>query len=270
MYRLSIHDVQRRLHEKNEKKLLCYDKVLEICHKRILSSTDREKTHCYFEFPEYIIGFPLFDLNACMEHCKKHLTANGFLVRYHFPHKFYISWDIDEIKEHKTLQRRNTHLSTLVAQQTNETTTKQSQRLKRDKNQLQNEKPLSLPSPTPTPTPTLTSTPMRTLTPTSTSTPTLETHKSTIPITQHIPKTEQSSPFVPTVFNSMPFDMYKKITQPLPTTPLRYDPNDIAPQSSVLDNTFFPTNFKQMLSSDIGANQRRTQQKASGKLSLNI
>ena len=114
MYRLNIHDVQRRLHEKNEKKILCYDKVLEICHKRILSYTDREKTHCYFEFPEYIIGFPLFDLNACMEHCKKHLVASGFLVIYHFPRKFYISWDIDEIKEYKTWQRKTTPLTALL------------------------------------------------------------------------------------------------------------------------------------------------------------
>lgn len=257
MYRLSIHDVQRRLHEKSEKKLLCYDKVLEICHKRIISSTDREKTHCYFEFPEYIIGFPLFDLNACMEHCKKHLTANGFLVRYHFPNKFYISWDIDEIKEHKTLQRRNTPLSALVTQTP---VSKTSKKLKSDANEPPT---LSLPAPT-------LDTAKSTALPTITTTNVIKQEQQTQPVQQQ--PTIQSQSFVPPVpvFNNMPFDMYKKITQPLPTTPLKYDPNDIAPQSSVLDNTFFPTNFKQILSSDIGANNKKTHPKTSGKLSLNI
>jgi hypothetical protein len=260
MYRLSIHDVQRRLHEKSEKKLLCYDRVLEICHKRIISSTDREKTNCYFEFPEYIIGFPLFDLNACMEHCKKHLTANGFLVQYHFPNKFYISWDINEIKEHKSLQKRITPLSAMVTQTA---ILKSPQKIKRDMKLLKN-----------------------------VDTHTLETNKFPPVVGQHVQKqlkpeqpqqtqqTQQPTKQImqpitqslptPSVFNNMPFDMYKKITQPLPTTPLKYDPNDIAPQSSVLDNTFFPTNFKQMLSSDIGASQKKTHQRVSNKLSLNI
>ena len=98
------------MNEKNEKKSLCYERVLEICNRRVLSSADRHKTSCFFEFPEYVIGYPLFDLNACMDYCKKQLVANGFLVNYYFPNKFYISWDYEEIKQHKTEQRKQTPL----------------------------------------------------------------------------------------------------------------------------------------------------------------
>jgi hypothetical protein len=279
MYRLSIHDVQRRLHEKSEKKLLCYDRVLEICHKRIISSTDREKTNCYFEFPEYIIGFPLFDLNACMEHCKKHLTANGFLVKYHFPNKFYISWDINEIKEHKSLQKRITPLSAMVTQTA---ITKSPQKIKRDMKLLKNvsthtletnkippvvgqhvqKQPVHPEQPQQPQQPQQSQQPQQPQQPQQSQQPQQPTKQIMQPLTQSLP--------TPSVFNTMPFDMYKKITQPLPTTPLKYDPNDIAPQSSVLDNTFFPTNFKQMLSSDIGASQKKTHQRVSNKLSLNI
>jgi hypothetical protein len=254
MYRLSIHDVQRRLHEKNEKKQLCYDKVLDICHKRIMASTDREKTHCYFEFPEYVIGFPLFDLNACMEHCKKNLIASGFLVKYYFPNKFYISWDVDEIKEQKTIQRRNTPLTALLPQGAKNKVAKSTQKqLPPVEDAQQSNKDNA-----PTISPQVSIPSQDVLTPT--------------PATNfmHSPKPLQR----PSVFNTMSFDMYKKITQPLPTTQLKYDPNDIPcaadAKANVIDNTFFPNHLKQLLTSDIGSNNKKISQKQSGKLSLNI
>jgi ATP-dependent Lon protease len=160
---------------------------------------------------------------------------------------------LNEIKEHKSLQKRITPLSAMVTQTA---INKSPQKIKRDMKLLKNE-----------------------------STHISETIKSSPVVGQHVQKQPQQqtqqptkqimqpiaqSQPTPSVFNTMPFDMYKKITQPLPTTPLKYDPNDIAQQSSVLDNTFFPTNFKQMLSSDIGASQKKTHQRVSNKLSLNI
>jgi hypothetical protein len=260
MYRLNIHDVQRRLHEKTEKKLLCYDKVLEICHKRIIACTDRERTHCFFEFPEYIIGFPLFDLNACMEHCKKNLISSGFLVHYHFPNKFYISWDIDEIKEHKTQQRRNTPLSSVVSPQT----VSQSNQSNQAKQAIQQRKAIE-------------QAPI--IKPQQSNAQVQETTQNIFPPVSRTLTTQQNTPYIssverPEVFKSMPFDLYNKITQPLPSAPLKYDPNDIVinndVKSTVLQNTYFPNNLKQLLTSDIGANNKKISQKQSGKLSLNI
>ncbi len=279
-YRLNIHDVQKRLHERTEKKTLCYDKVLEICHKRIIASTDREKTNCVFEFPEYIIGFPLFDMNACMEHCKKNLMASGFLVQYHFPNKFYISWDIDEIKEHKAQQRRNTPLSAIVPTPKKQTKTDTNQG-STSTTQITPQKTLQN-----NPQNTFQNTLQNTLqkNPQNTFQNTLQntfqntpqntfqnTQQTTLPnnqalIPQPIPR--------PEVFKHMSFDMYQKITQPLPTAPLKYDPNDIQfstdVKGTVLDNTFFPNNFKQLLASDIGASNKKATKKQSGTLSLNI
>jgi hypothetical protein len=268
MFRLSIHDVQRRLHEKSEKKQLCYDKVLDICHKRIIASTDREKTHCYFEFPEYVIGFPLFDLNACMEHCKKNLIASGFLVKYHFPSKFYISWDVDEIKEHKTIQRRNTPLTALLPQGISAKKPTQKQLPSIEMHQSTQGAKSALQPKTEN---------------THSVSPQVSVNISTDPLQDMLsqiptPTTNlmnASKPLQrPSVFNTMSFDMYKKITQPLPTTQLRYDPNDIPctadAKANVIDNTFFPNHLKQLLTSDIGSNNKKVSQKQSGKLSLNI
>jgi hypothetical protein len=104
--RLNILELHRKINQKNEKKSRCYEKVLEICHKRIIAQTERDKTYCVFEFPEYVAGYPLFDLNSCIQYCEKQLIASGFLVKYYFPNKFYISWDFDEIKKQKDEDRK--------------------------------------------------------------------------------------------------------------------------------------------------------------------
>lgn len=254
MYRLNIHDVQRRMHEKTEKKMQCYEKILAFCHKRILSHVEREHTKCVFEFPEYVIGFPLFDMNACMEHCKKQLISSGFLVHYHFPNKFYISWDIDEIKEQKTLQRKQTMLSNVVASKSN--TDDNDEDIRSQKQVLVTKQTFNQPQAQTTPQPTLNVAPQ------------------TI--------SQQYTPPIPKALSHIPNDLLQKITKPLPTAPLRYNPDDIFntnynEKTSVLDNTFFPNNLKSMLVSDIGTNKQaqlsgfpKYNQKASGKLSLNL
>lgn len=117
MKRLNILELHRKMNEQNEKKSVCYDKVLELCHKRIISNTEKNKTSLMFDFPEYIVGMPLFDLNMCIEHVYKHLIIDGFCVHYHFPKGLYISWDLEDIKRFKTEQRRHTPLTALLPQQ---------------------------------------------------------------------------------------------------------------------------------------------------------
>jgi hypothetical protein len=250
MYRLNIHDVQRRMHEKSEKKVQCYEKILAFCHKRILSNVEREHTKCVFEFPEYVIGFPLFDMNACMEHCKRHLISSGFLVHYHFPNKFYISWDIEEIKAYKTQQRKQTMLSAVVAPKAiEEAPPSQQPTLPKHRDNLRQVVIQAPPTKTP-----------------------LEM-KEMQPLPQQYPTP------IPKALSHIPNDLLQKITKPLPSAPLIYNPNDVYNvgnnETSVLDNTFFPNNLKHMLVSDIGNNKSfsgsaKYNQKASGKLSLNI
>lgn len=118
-------ELHRKINIKNEKKSRCYEKVLELCHKRIINFTEREKTSCVFDFPEYVIGYPLFDLNACMQYCQKQLLTGGFLVDYYFPNRFYISWDFEEIKRHRAEQRKQIPLVSMLppAKSKNMTTT---------------------------------------------------------------------------------------------------------------------------------------------------
>lgn len=255
--RLNILDVHRKLNQKQEKKSVCYEKVLQICQKRIVALAERDKTCCMYEFPEYVVGYPLFDLNACMEYCKTSLIASGFWVEYYFPNKFYISWDFAEIKQKKQDAKKQIPLSALSSltmkpsvEPPTYTKTLQPQQPQQQAHRQQ----------------------LQPSTPSVVSQPTMPTH----------------SPYIPT-------SLQNKITNPLPTQPLKYNPFDVyvTPEenkTNVTNNTFFPknplsTNAKQLqpnipndnvktmmnlLTSSIGSQKNIFDYKPSGKLALNI
>jgi hypothetical protein len=58
--------------------------------------------NCFYEVPQFVIGYPIFDLTKCIEYLKKTLEGEGFLVKYYFPKYLYISWDFEEMKQNKT------------------------------------------------------------------------------------------------------------------------------------------------------------------------
>ncbi len=104
--RLNIFELHRTINEKNMKKTECYEKVLEICHKKITAATENKQLRILFEVPEYVFGYPIFDLNSCITFLMNSLKGNGFLVMYYFPKTLYISWDFSEIKKKETEKKQ--------------------------------------------------------------------------------------------------------------------------------------------------------------------
>lgn len=286
VHRLNVSDLHRRINQKNEKKSLSYEKVMEICNKRIISCAEQNKLWCIYEFPEYVLGFPLFDLNACMEYCKRALMSNGFYVEYYFPNKFYISWDFDEIKRHKEEQRKKTPISAILPAKTTSPTTilphvqnqsfSATKSLSLDTQQAQNAQTI-LPTSRP-------STPLKAL-----NTP------------QLVPKVHEPLVYTPNIPPNIPpnvplniplnntAELHHKITAPLPTSPIKYDPNDIYnitvtnysnntyiptlknTTSVPIENTFFTKDLKNLLTSDIGNGGKGLfNYKASGKIALDL
>jgi hypothetical protein len=265
--RLNIMDLHRKINQKTEKKSVCYDRVLEICNKRIEAQADMLKLSCVFEFPEYMVGYPLFDLNSCMEYCKKHLIANGFYVKYYFPDKFYISWDFEEIKRQKEEERKKIPL---VAMLPPPTQTKP-QVLLSDKPFNAGNSDGSSASASPHQ-----STPLHQLQPLQPLQPLQQPQQ--LPSSNSVIKANKAPQFPP--------DLHAKITSPLPTAAPKYDPFDVytgyggpshsgdlhtgSKVSSAIENTFFTKDFKQMLTSSIGNNKAIFDYKPSGKVALNL
>lgn len=105
MKKLNILELHRTLNDLNNKQNECFEKIVELCHKRIISQTKMRRQNCFYEVPLYLIGYPIFDIGKCIEYVKKSLEADGFLVKYYFPKFLYISWDLNEIQEYKQPER---------------------------------------------------------------------------------------------------------------------------------------------------------------------
>ena len=94
-------DVSRIIIDKRNKIIECFEKVVELCHVQITRAAENNFTHCIFEVPEFILGYPMYDINECIVHVLKRLKENEYNVSYFFPKIIYVMWPIEENKDDK-------------------------------------------------------------------------------------------------------------------------------------------------------------------------
>lgn len=104
--KLNILDLHRTISSKQQKRVECFDKVLELCHKKILHHSENKKTRLFYEVPEFQLGYPLYDINECIQHVMAELKSNGFISTYYFPKYIYVSWDLEEIDQQKATNKK--------------------------------------------------------------------------------------------------------------------------------------------------------------------
>jgi hypothetical protein len=95
---LNITELHKTIDQKKKTRLLCYETILEKCHKRIIDCSKKEQTFCLFIVPEYIIGLPIINNYECTQFLIESLKENGFDVTYTFPNLIYISWNKEKPK----------------------------------------------------------------------------------------------------------------------------------------------------------------------------
>jgi hypothetical protein len=94
---LSVNEINRFIDEKRREKHGAYEHVFALCQKQIINYAKMEKLRCFFDVPEFILGIPMYDLNAVILYIIDKLQHHGYLVKYFFPKYIYICWDKDEI-----------------------------------------------------------------------------------------------------------------------------------------------------------------------------
>jgi hypothetical protein len=91
---LSAKDIVAAQTKRQNKRSESFDQILDKCYKTIKRSVEvlRNNNNCFVEIPEFLIGYPLYDLNECIQFVVQKLTVNGFYVKYFFPRVLFISW----------------------------------------------------------------------------------------------------------------------------------------------------------------------------------
>jgi hypothetical protein len=87
-------DILNMQKKKQEKRFEAFDKITEQCYKKIEKCVEitRNIFSCLFEVPEFMIGYPLYDLNECLQYVMRILISKGFVVNYSFPRLLLVSW----------------------------------------------------------------------------------------------------------------------------------------------------------------------------------
>jgi hypothetical protein len=93
MSQLNIRDLYQTINQKTIRRMEIYDETLQKCHRRIKYNADLQRTYCFFQIPEFIIGVPLFSSTEMKTYIINSLKSNGFKLLYVEPNWLFISWN---------------------------------------------------------------------------------------------------------------------------------------------------------------------------------
>jgi hypothetical protein len=91
---INIDDLFEKKKEHNIREFNLFKKILNRIHIKI-KITSRQKLNeqfIWFVVPEFIIGYPKYDISTCIIFLLDNLKKNNFLVKYYHPNTLYIYW----------------------------------------------------------------------------------------------------------------------------------------------------------------------------------
>jgi len=104
MSQIDMKELYSTINAKSIRRMELYDSVLKKCHSRILYNSGLQRTYCFYQIPEFIIGFPLYDIIELRQYIMNSLKTNGFELLYIEPNWLFIQWNV---KGAKSLTKNN-------------------------------------------------------------------------------------------------------------------------------------------------------------------
>ena len=94
MSSLNINNLYETMYERNLKRYEKFDGILQKIHNRIKYNAGKEKTYCFFQIPEFIIGTPLYNIYDLKLYLIESLKKDGFQLMYIDPNWLFIAWEL--------------------------------------------------------------------------------------------------------------------------------------------------------------------------------
>ena len=88
----SVFEIHKKQRKKEINKLKLYRKIINKCFAKIRLAVDRDQLFCFFQIPEYIRGYPLFNMTNCLFFILDNLSKKGFSCKYCGKYQIYITW----------------------------------------------------------------------------------------------------------------------------------------------------------------------------------
>ena len=98
MSQIDMKELYSTINAKTLRRMELYDSVLKKCHSRILYNSGLQRTYCFYQIPEFIIGVPLYDVVELRQYIMNSLKTNGFELLYIEPNWLFIQCNVKGAK----------------------------------------------------------------------------------------------------------------------------------------------------------------------------
>ena len=98
---IQLSELYQMKKKRDQSKTFCYDRVIELCHRRIRNIAGFGGQNTFYEIPGMLVGYPLYSIYECQEYVVDALRKSGFLVQILPPPHvcvIYVSWDPQDLK----------------------------------------------------------------------------------------------------------------------------------------------------------------------------
>jgi hypothetical protein len=114
---INISKLRTEVQSRENRKYKTFEKVLETCYQKILSTNKTsDECCCTFICPQVIFGLPLYNLMECINFIMEKLVEKGFETHLALPNHIYISWKPDSEKRANELKHYYLQLGAPIQQ----------------------------------------------------------------------------------------------------------------------------------------------------------
>lgn len=85
-------DLKKRQKEIENVKFKTFEKILKLIEKKIILASSVNYYSIWFEIPEFILGYPKYELTECVEYLEKKLEKDGFKTKIYQINFLYVEW----------------------------------------------------------------------------------------------------------------------------------------------------------------------------------
>lgn len=106
-----IYKKKEKDKEKNRNKIFFL--ISKKCFDKIKETSENNQLYCFYNIPEYIPGFPLFNMTDCVLYLLNILKEKGFICRYVDNYILYITWNVPNKKYKAIEENKNNSIDNL-------------------------------------------------------------------------------------------------------------------------------------------------------------
>ena len=107
-FSFSVFEIHKQQEEREDKRIMIYNKILKRVFRRIKVAVEKSEVYCFFQLPEFIPGFPIYNMTECLFYIQNFLTSKGFEHKYCNDLLIFITWKPKE----RSLKLENLHNNT--------------------------------------------------------------------------------------------------------------------------------------------------------------